>query len=112
MSLDTINNLIPLINLLGTIGVALWVWLRSPSQAQVSRLEQHDEEIEGLRRDTGDRLVAIESRLQFIPTVTELSELQASVREINANQESLQREVHAMRDSVRRIEDFLLRTTR
>lgn len=104
-----VSTALMLMNFLGTIGVAVWVWLRSPSEANTERLDKHDEELENLRRETGDRLVAIESRLQFIPTVTEMGTLQADVREVKATQDAFQRELHQARLSLTRIEDFLMK---
>jgi chromosome segregation ATPase len=101
---EAARTIIAVTNLLGTIGVAVWAWLRGPSEANTSRLETLDEELQEQRRG----LAAIEGRLQFIPTVNELGALQADMREARATQDSLRREMHQVRESLTRIEDFLL----
>ena len=103
-----VSTVLMLANFAGTVGVAVWVWLRGPSEANAKHLDQLDQELERLSRATGDRLLAIEGRMQFIPTVTEMGDLQAEVREMRATQASLQREMHQMGVSLARIEDFLL----
>lgn len=108
VDLEFVKTAIMVINLLGTCGVAVWAWLRGPSEANTKRLETLEHGVEEQRRDTTSRLDKIEGRLQFIPTVTELGALQADMRELKATQASLQREMHRVVESNTRIEDFLL----
>ena len=104
-----VSTALMLMNFVGTIGVAVWVWLRSPSEANTERLDKHDQELEDLRRETGERLVAIESKLEFIPTVNDMGTMQADVRAVKATQDAFQRELHQARLSLNRIEDFLMK---
>lgn len=110
--LEFVKTAIMVVNLFGTVGVALWAWLRGPSEANTKRLGALEEDVDMHRRDASTRLQQIEGRLQFIPTVTELGELQADMRELKSTQASFHREMHQARESLTRIEDFLLRAPR
>ena len=106
--LEFVKTAVAVINLFGTIGVALWAWLRGPSEANTKRLESLDGEVQGM----GKKLLGIEGRLQFIPTDTDLSELRGDLKAMKATHEAFQREMHGMNAALQRIEEFLLKAPR
>ncbi len=55
------------------------------------------------------RVTTVEQTLKYMPSQDEISELQGDMKAIKANQEATQREWHTIRQSLNRIEDFLLK---
>lgn len=106
---EFVRTVIMLVNLAGTAGVALFAWMRKPSEANSEQLKELREALQQRDASNSSRFDKIETRLQFIPTVTELGKLQADVREVTATQQAMQRDVHRMSGSLTRIEDFLLK---
>ncbi|ODS75907.1 MAG: hypothetical protein ABS43_03705 [Bordetella sp. SCN 67-23] len=54
------------------------------------------------------RLDSLETTVRYLPAPEKFAELQGDMKAVKANQESTQREMHGVRSSLTRIENFLL----
>lgn len=59
-----------------------------------------------------ERIAAVEKRLGQLPSAQEVVDIRIKLASLEAKQESVLAEVHAVRASVRRVEDFLMKTKR
>lgn len=75
----------------------LALWLRKPGDDAKSRIEVLDAQVK-----------VIQERLTHMPSQEELTELEGSVRELVAELGGMRDAFQTLRESVRRIEDFLL----
>lgn len=58
------------------------------------------------------RIAAVEQRLAQMPTAQEVTGIRVKLASLEAKQDSVLTEVHGTRASIRRVEDFLLKTSR
>lgn len=89
------------------LGLFVFVWLRKPGEDARNRLAD-------IERETGERLVVLETdvrvikeRMEHIPSKEELAELEGRLATLLAHIDGLRVSMDITRGSVARIEDFL-----
>lgn len=104
------------LNILGTVAVFAYTWFatRDKDNAQhikavETALSNRIAEYSVKMNDLTNRVSGVEQTLKYMPSQDEISELQGDMKAIKANQEATQREWHTIRQSLNRIEDFLLK---
>jgi len=104
------------LNALGTVAVFGYTWFATRDKDNAQHIKAVEEALSqriaaySLKMtDLNTKVVGIEQTLKYMPSQDEISELQGDMKAIKANQEATQREWHTIRQSLNRIEDFLLK---
>ena len=88
------------------------VWLTpftsnfDPEEARFKAVEEGMAKQMAMLHSRTDRL---ETKIQYMPTPQQMSELQGDMQAMQATQEAIQRDITTVRISQNRIEDFLLK---
>lgn len=91
------------------IASAIYTWI-------ATRDKDNTVHIKAVEKAMGDAIAVLhsrtdklETRVQYMPTPQQMSELQGDVQAMQATQEAIQRDMTTVRISLNRIEDFLLK---
>lgn len=97
------------------LGLALWnagltviVWLRKPGEEAGMAVEKLRQEHADEYGQVNNRLTAIETEIQHMPTSEELAQLEGTVKQINERTAAQSEQLKTMSATVSRIETYLL----
>ncbi len=93
---------------LPTISV-VYTWIATRDKDNSAHIKAVEEALGKRMTDHAGRIDRIETAIQYMPTPQQMSELQGDVQAMQATQEAIQRDIHTVRTSLTRIEDFLLK---
>jgi len=105
-----------MLNAVGTVAVFAYTWFATRDKDNAQHIKAVEEALSkriaeySLKvNDLNTKVAGIEQTLKYMPSQDDISELQGDMKAIKANQEATQREWHTIRQSLNRIEDFLLK---
>lgn len=97
------------LNLLGTVAVGVYTWIATRDKDNSQHIKAVEKALGAAVAAHSSRIERLESDIKHLPTQPEFAELQGDMRAMKATQEAVQRETHAMRLALTRIEDHLLK---
>lgn len=104
------------VNLLGTVAVFAYTFVATRDKDNAKHIDAVEEALNkkvaeyGVKvSDVNSKVSGIEQTLKYMPSQDEIAELQGDMKAVKANQEATQRDWATIRNSLNRIEDFLLR---
>lgn len=110
MLLDSVRPWIELAIVLWNVGLTAAVWLRKPGEDAGRAVKELRDDMDDKLKTQGSQITEMRTHMQHMPTNDELLELEGSVKEISERTAGLQRNMDAVRASLTRIEDYLLRS--
>lgn len=93
-----------------TLGIALMVWLRKPGEAAGNAVQALRDLHAAQISDHASRLTQIETHMKHMPDEGEFRKLEGQVNEVGQRVHGIQDSLAPIRQSVQRIEEFLLRS--
>ncbi len=99
-----ISATVALVNMLGTIAVALWVWLDGRNRVTTDRVA----DVERRQSDADARLDVVDARLGLTPAHEDLGRVYGRLEAINAHLKELGGEVHGLVRQVAMLNQHLL----
>lgn len=93
---------------LWSAGLSIVVWLRKPGEDAGEAVAKLRAEISSDVGHIKDRLTAIETEIEHMPTSEELAQLEGTVKQINERTAAQSESMRALAAAVSRIESFLL----
>lgn len=112
MILDIARPWIELSIVLWNLGLTAALWLRKPGTDAGKAVNELREDMDEKLKHQGSQITEMRAHMQHMPTNDELLELEGTVKEISERTAGLQRNMDAVRASLTRIEDYLLRERR
>ena len=88
---------------------AVYTWVATRDKDNSQHIKAVETALSARIADHASRIDRLESDMEHVPGSSELSKLMSDLKAMQATQEAAQREMHGMRLSVNRIEDFLLK---
>lgn len=88
---------------------AIYTWVATRDKDNSAHIKAVEEALGKRMTEHASRIDRIETAVQYMPTPQQMSELQGDVQAMQATQEAIQRDIHTVRTSLTRIEDFLLK---
>lgn len=88
------------------------LWLRKPGEDAARAVDGLRADVDQRLKDAGGQITEIRAHMEHMPNNDELLRLEGAVREINERAAGLHRNIDTMNNSLRRIEDYLLRDRR
>ena len=108
MTADEIKTWMLVILGLWSAGLSIVVWLRKPGEDASHAVKELRDELSSELGQAKDRLTAIETEIQHMPTSEELAQLEGTVKQINERTAAQSEQMKALAAAVSRIETFLL----
>jgi predicted nucleic acid-binding Zn-ribbon protein len=96
------------LNALGTAAVFAYTWFATRDKDNTKHIKAVEEAMNKAIAEYANRIGRIETQMSYVPTQQQLSVLQGEMRAVQTAQEAIQRDMLASRQSLNRIEDFLL----
>lgn len=91
------------------LGSVVYTWIATRDKDNSQHIKAVETALSARIADHASRIDRLESDMEHVPGSSELSKLMSDLKAMQATQEAAQREMHGMRLSVNRIEDFLLK---
>ncbi len=108
MTADDIKTYMLVILGLWSAGLSIVVWLRKPGEDAGEAVSKLRSEISADVGHIKDRLTAIETEIEHMPTSEELAQLEGTVKQINERTAAQSEQMKSLSAAVNRIETFLL----
>ena len=93
---------------LPTISV-VYTWIATRDKDNTVHIKAVEKALTAAVAALQSRTDKLETAVQYMPTPQQMSELQGDMQAMQATQEAIQRDIHTVRTSLVRIEDFLLK---
>jgi len=91
------------------IASAVYTWIATRDKDNTVHIKAVEEAMAKQMAALHSRTDKLETRVQYMPTPQQMSELQGDMQAMQATQEAIQRDMTTVRMSLNRIEDFLLK---
>lgn len=91
------------------IASAIYTWIATRDKDNTVHIKAVEEAMTKQMAELNSRADKLETRVQYMPTPQQMSELQGDMQAMQATQEAIQRDMTTVRMSLNRIEDFLLK---
>ena len=98
--------------LLVTAGVAVYLWLVSRTRYNARRLREHAERVDGRLDDHDQVLTRLDERLRHVPDSGSLGRIHTRLDTLTETVAEFSGEFEAWKDSLARVNDFLLHQNR
>ncbi|WOI47731.1 DUF2730 family protein [Acidovorax sp. BLS4] len=91
------------------IASAIYTWIATRDKDNTVHIKAVEEAMAKEMAALKSRTDKLETRVQYMPTPQQMSELQGDVQAMQATQDAIQRDMTTVRITLNRIEDFLLK---
>ena len=91
------------------IASAIYTWIATRDKDNTVHIKAVEEAMTKQMAMLHSRTDRLETKIQYMPTPQQMSELQGDMQAMQATQEAIQRDITTVRISQNRIEDFLLK---
>lgn len=91
------------------IASAIYTWIATRDKDNTVHIKAVEEAMAKEMAALKSRTDRLETQVQYMPTPQQMSELQGDVQAMQATQDAIQRDMHTVRITLNRIEDFLLK---
>ena len=91
------------------IASAIYTWIATQDKDNTVHIKAVEEGMAKQMAVLHSRTDRLETKIQYMPTPQQMSELQGDMQAMQATQEAIQRDITTVRISQNRIEDFLLK---
>lgn len=91
------------------VAAAIYTWVATRDKDNSQHISAVEQALGKVLAEHDGRLSRMETQMHFMPTPERIAQLQGDIREVQATQEAIQREMASMRQSTNRIENFLLK---
>ena len=91
------------------IASAIYTWIATRDKDNTVHIKAVEKSMSEALAQLHSRTDKLETKVQYMPTPQQMSELQGDMQAMQATQEAIQRDVVTVRMSLNRIEDFLLK---
>lgn len=91
------------------IASAIYTWIATRDKDNTVHIKAVEEAMAKEMAALKSRTDRLETQVQYMPTPQQMSELQGDVQAMQATQDAIQRDMHTVRVTLNRIEDFLLK---
>ena len=91
------------------IASAIYTWIATRDKDNTVHIKAVEEAMTKQMEVLHSRTDRLETKIQYMPTPQQMSELQGDMQAMQATQEAIQRDITTVRISQNRIEDFLLK---
>lgn len=105
MDLEVIKTALTVINMLGTLGIGIWLYLEKRSDKTNARIDT----VEASLQHHGEQLAHLEAKAEGAPTHDDLSELHEKVNKVGEGVRELAGEFRGVRNLLSTIHEHLLR---
>lgn len=109
MDYELIKLAVLVINMLGTVAVGVYTFIATRDKDNSQHIKAVETALAKAIGEHASRLDRVEMQMRFMPTPQQISELQGDMKEVQAIQEAIQRDMTATRLAMNRIEDFLMK---
>lgn len=91
------------------LGSVVYTWIATRDKDNSQHIKAVEVALGAKIADHASRIDRLESDMRHVPSTSDLGELMSDLKAMQATQEASHREVHGMRLTINRIEDFLLK---
>jgi len=91
------------------VAAAVYTWVATRDKDNSQHISAVEQALGKVLAEHDGRLSRVETQMQYMPTPEKIAQLQGDIREVQATQEAIQREMASVRQSTNRIENFLLK---
>ena len=97
-----------LANVVGTLAVAAYTFVATRDKDNSQHIKAVETALTKVIGEHATRIDRVETQMQYMPTPQQMSDLKGDVQAMQAAQEALLRDIHTIRLTTTRIEDYLL----
>ena len=102
--------LLDMVQWLVTLALVFSVWVRQPGTDAIVAVQRFKDEMNDALAEHGGRLTSVETHKQHIPTHEDLTQLEATVKQLSERSVGVAETLRDLRGQLNRIEDFLRAT--